>query len=329
MARVISMGEALIDFVALETGVTLEAAEAFKKAPGGAPANVAAALGRLGLTCAFCGQVGDDAFGRFLAHTLESMGVDTSLMRFSSEARTGLAFVALTPEGVPDFAFFRNPSADITFAPDQLDPHALRQAEVFHFGSITLLEEPVRTTTLKALALAREGGALVSYDPNYRPALCPSEAEAVELMRSVLPQVDLCKVSEEELKLLSQKDDLVSGAAELLETGPAVVLVTKGEKGAAVYTTSGITAAVEAFSVKVVDTTGCGDAFVAGVLYYVLVKQHCRTREALQRIQQQDWIQALTFANAVAALTAEQRGAMSALPSLDAVEAFLRTRESV
>jgi len=324
MLEAICMGEALIDFVALESGIKLSEAAEFKRAPGGAPANVAAALAKLGFDAAFLGQVGDDPFGRFLEQTLADAGVNTSLMAFSADTRTGLAFVSLTAEGVPDFIFFRNPSADITFRPEQLDLEVLSACQVFHFGSITLIEEPVRSTTLAALQRAVECGALISYDPNLRPALWSDLDRAREVMQSVLPDVDILKVSEEELHFLTGEKDLAQGAQLLLDQGPAVVLVTLGVEGSRAYALDDRQAYAPACKVAVVDTTGCGDAFVAGSLRFLMKERGCLDRDALFALRTADWEQCLLFANAVAGLTARERGAINALPRLADVRAFLQ-----
>ncbi len=162
MPEVVALGELLIDFVPTVSGVTLIEAPAFKKAPGGAPANVVAALARLGVSAGFIGKVGDDAFGRFLAQTLRDVGVETSALRFSSEARTALAFVSLRADGEREFMFYRHPSADMLLRPDAVDDDTIRTARVFHFGSISLIGEPSRSATLRAAAVARAAGLLIS-----------------------------------------------------------------------------------------------------------------------------------------------------------------------
>ncbi|MBC7870176.1 MAG: fructokinase, partial [Chitinophagaceae bacterium] len=168
---VVSMGELLIDFVALESGVSVGDVSGFQKAPGGAPANVAVAVARLGHDSAFLGQVGDDPFGHFLAEVLEAEGVDVHGLRFSPEARTALAFVSLGANGERSFSFYRNPSADMLYRPEDVALDVLDGAKIFHFGSITLIGEPSRSATLKAAQTARERGLIVSYDPNLRLAL--------------------------------------------------------------------------------------------------------------------------------------------------------------
>ena len=180
MPAVITLGELLIDFVSTRAGVSLEEAPAFEKAAGGAPANVAVGTARLGVTSAFLGKVGEDAFGRFLARTLKENGVDISGLCFSREARTMLAFVSLQASGERDFEFYRSPSADILYTPEEVHTALLQQARVFHFGSISLISEPSRSATLYAVETARQAGALISYDPNLRLNLWADEHAARE-----------------------------------------------------------------------------------------------------------------------------------------------------
>src|SRR5919106_6076226 len=171
MADVICLGEVLIDFVPTVTPTTLIDAPAFKKAPGGAPANVAVALMRLGRSSAFMGMTGDDPFGRFLEQTLAAAGVDTGPLRFTRDARTALAFVSLRADGEREFMFYRHPSADMLFTPGEVDEAAIRRAKLLHFGTISLISEPSRGATLHAIEVARDAGCLISCDPNLRLAL--------------------------------------------------------------------------------------------------------------------------------------------------------------
>jgi len=178
MPAVISHGEMLIDFVSTVNGVSLIEAPSFLKAPGGAPANVAVGLARLGVSAGFLGQVGDDAFGHFLAQTLRENNVDVSALRFSREARTMLAFVSLRVDGERDFMFYRQPSADVLYRPEDVDETYVRSAKVFHFGTISLILEPARSATLHAVKIAREAGLTISFDPNLRLNLWPDAKAA-------------------------------------------------------------------------------------------------------------------------------------------------------
>ena len=315
MPDIITLGELLIDFVPTVSGVSLIEAPAFKKAPGGAPANVAAGLAKLGVSCAFLGKVGEDAFGQFLKETLDNVGVNTEGLVFSKEARTALAFVSLRADGEREFMFYRHPSADMLYRPDEVAVDMIREAKVFHFGSISLISEPSRSATLAALDAAREAGRLVSYDPNLRLALWPDADAAKAGMLSVWEQAALIKVSEEELAFLSGEDDPAKAVEKLWHENLQLLVITRGKDGCT-YFTPDFHGTVPGFPVKPVDTTGAGDGFVAGLLRG-LVKQP----DALQSEAQ---LQALCrFANAVGALTTTQRGAIPALPTLSEIETFL------
>jgi fructokinase len=315
MLDLVCMGEALIDFLADRPGVPLTQAKVFTWAPGGAPANVAVAAAKLDLRSGFLGKVGNDPFGHFLRDTLQSCGVDTSCMLFCNEARTALAFVALPSPDNPQFIFYRNPSADMLLRPDELDREYLRNTQAFHFGSISLIAEPSRSATLEAAKVAKEAHALISFDPNYRPALWPPE-EARKRILTTLPLCDLLKLNEEEVRLLSGTSDLLHGARQLLKLGPAACLVTLGPEGS-LYVSNRSDGHVPSFRVKSVDATGCGDGFMAAAIKGVLQYGDVRT------LGPGDFEEILRFANAVGALTATKKGGIPALPTTGQVNAFL------
>src|SRR5919202_5121391 len=216
MPTVLCLGEALIDFVADVAGVSLVECPGFRKAPGGAPANVAVGLARLGVEAAFAGKVGDDPFGHFLRDTFAAAGVDTRPMLLSAESLTGLAFVSLMANDERDFLFYRNPSDDMLLRWDEVPESLFQGARIFHHGSITLISEPSRTATIVAAAHAREAGCLVSYDVNLRLPLWESEAAAREGIKDGLPGVDIVKVSEEEGEFLFDTRTPEESAAKLL-----------------------------------------------------------------------------------------------------------------
>ena len=212
---IITCGELLIDFVSTQHGVTLAEASTFKKAAGGAPANVAVGVAQLGYRAGFMGQVGDDEFGHFLASTLRNYGVDTGGLSFTSQARTALAFVSLLSNGEREFMFYRHPSADMFWRPEDVDPAYAAHTRIFHYGSISLISEPSRSATLTALNYAKGNGALLSYDPNLRPPLWPSLSAAQEGILHGWRYAEIIKVSEEELTFLSGKKDLEPAARSL------------------------------------------------------------------------------------------------------------------
>ncbi len=312
---IIALGELLIDFVPTASGVTLVEAPAFIKAPGGAPANVAVGLARLGVASGFVGQVGDDAFGHFLAQTLRENGVDVSALRFSTEARTALAFVSLRADGEREFMFYRHPSADMLYRPEDVDVAAIRAAKVFHFGSISLIGEPSRSATLHAVNAARTAGRLVSYDPNLRLNLWLDAAAARAGMRLGWPLAHVIKLSEEEVAFLGETNDLAKAACKLWHPELRLLVITRGATGCR-YVTGNFTGEAPGYRVPVVDTTGAGDGFVAGLLRGLLEHPEAYADATELRALCQ-------YANAVGALTTTKRGAIPALPTAAEVAAFL------
>jgi fructokinase len=312
MADVVCMGELLIDFVATESGVSVGEAAGFVKAAGGAPANVAVAVARLGLTSAFIGQVGRDPFGEHLAEVLLQNGVDTSGLKFTDKANTALAFVALGAGGERSFSFYRNPSADMLMTPDDVDFGVIDAGRAFHFGSVSMIAEPSRAATLAAAKHAAEAGKWVSYDPNLRLALWPSEEAAREGMMAGFEYATSVKISEDEL------DFLVNGDVyQLWKPYTRLVVVTHGGRGATAYTLGGFLH-VEGQGVEAVDTTGAGDAFTGGLLVQLLTAPDLDGMlEDASRMGD-----VLHFANTVGALTTTRKGAIPALPSREQVEAI-------
>jgi fructokinase len=315
--HVLALGELLIDFVPEQRGVTLAEARTFLKAPGGAPANVAVGVARLGVASGFVGKVGDDPFGRHLAEVLRDAGVDVSQVRFDGAARTALAFVSLTEEGERDFMFYRHPSADMLHRPDEIDDDAVRAASILHVGSISLIGESSARATRHAVRVARDAGVTVSYDPNLRLPLWPSEEAAAAAIRSLMPHADVVKVSDEEVRFLTGADD-VAAARTLWHDGWSLLLVTRGESGVDYLLPDG-DGSVPGFEVEIHDTTGAGDAFTAAVLAALARAPDLpRDRAALEA--------ALRRANAFAALTTTRPGAIPAMPTLERLEAFLAER---
>ncbi|XP_078433807.1 putative fructokinase-4 [Wolffia australiana] len=305
---VVSFGEMLIDFVPTVSGVSLAEAPGFLKAPGGAPANVAIAVSRLGGRSAFVGKLGDDEFGHMLAGILRENGVDGDGICFDAGARTALAFVTLRSDGEREFMFFRNPSADMLLTESELDLDLIRKAEIFHYGSISLISEPCRSAHLKAMEIAKGAGALLSYDPNLRLALWPSPEEARARIMSIWNKADIIKVSDVELQFLTGNDSVDDEVAlSLWHPSLTLLLVTLGEKGCKYYTKD-FRGTVESVTVKAVDTTGAGDAFIGSVLCKIAGDPSALQNESKLR-------EVLRFANACGAITTTKRGAIPALPT--------------
>lgn len=316
---VVCLGELLVDMFPAELGRSLVEVSAFRPKPGGAPANVAVAARRLGMRSAFIGKVGDEAFGHHLVHVLEQEGVDIRGVRYDKEARTPIAFIAMPDENSYEILFYRNPGSDMRLRPEELDRELLQRTRAFHFGSISLIHEPSRSATLEAARIARQNGALISLDVNYRPDLWSEEA-ARERVMITLPQVNLCKVNEGELALLTGTDDLDTGSKALLALGPDLCVVTLGPKGSYFRITAG-GEYVPPFRVQTVDATGCGDAFIAGLLYQLVRNGDWRRHLTLPSMRF-----CLHYANAVGALTALTQGVIPALPTADQVARFLAER---
>jgi fructokinase len=295
---------------------------AFRPKPGGAPANVAVAIRRLGKTSAFIGKVGDDAFGHHLAAVLAQEDVDVSGMRYDPEARTGMAFIAMPDENNYDILFYRNPGADMRLRADELDERLLRTAKAFHFGSISLIQEPSRGATLRALEIARQAGALISFDVNYRPDLW-SRDEARARVLDALPLTDLLKINEVETAILGGADAAGSTARlaqvtrSLLDMGPALCVVTLGPGGSFFQVAEG-GEHVPAFRVDTVDATGCGDAFIAALLCQLIASDGWRDQLTVPRMRE-----ILRYANAAGALTSLTQGVIPALPMGAQVKQFL------
>ncbi|GAU15492.1 hypothetical protein TSUD_45290 [Trifolium subterraneum] len=314
---VVCFGELLIDFVPTVGGVSLAEAPAFKKAPGGAPANVAVGISKLGGSSAFIGKVGADEFGYMLADILKQNKVDTSGMRYDSNARTALAFVTLRADGEREFLFFRNPSADMLLDKSELDRNLIEKAKIFHYGSISLIDEPCKSAHLAALRIAKDSGCILSYDPNLRLALWPSAEAARDGIMSIWELADVIKISEEEITFLTGGDDPYDDDVvlnKLFHPHIKLLIVTEGSEGCRYYTKNfkGRVAGVKA---KAVDTTGAGDAFVSGFLYNLASDPSILEDEEHLR-------KALYFANVCGAITVTERGAIPALPTKDAVLQF-------
>lgn len=313
MRDVVALGELLIDFT--PGGETDQGAALFVRNPGGAPANVAVMAAKLEDSAAFIGKVGKDAFGGFLRQTLADRGVDCSGLVTDEQVPTTLAFVQLDESGDRSFTFYRKPGADMMLTVGEVDRGLVDDCRVFHFGSVSLTDEPCRSATLETAVYARKKGKLISFDPNYRPFLWRSGEEACEQMKKGIRLADVLKVSEEEMTLITGEPDWETGSQKLLDMGPSLVLVTMGEKGGA-YRNRVCRGHLPAYDVEVADTTGAGDAFMGAVLHQLkelsAAKIASLDREVLEDV--------VDFANAAGSLTTTRGGAIPALPTLEEIE---------
>lgn len=310
MTDITAIGEILIDLT--QTGVNGAGVPTFAANPGGAPANAAVAASRLGAKTAFIGKVGQDGFGSYLRQVLEENGVDHTGLRTGGDVTT-MAIVSVDASGERDFRFVRG--ADCTLSPEEVSLKALNHTKILHFGSVSLTWGIARSATIFAARAARQAGALVSYDPNYRASLWKSRAEAEEWMRIPLPLADIIKLSDEELPLITGSGDLEEGSRILEEQGSSLVLVTLGGRGS-FCRWKGESFTVPGVSVTVADTNGAGDTFLGAVLSRLCL----RGEKPLEGLEAAELKDILDFANRAAALTCSRSGAIPAMPTLAELE---------
>ena len=308
MYDIVSLGELLIDFT--ESGLSPAGMRLFEQNAGGAVTNLLCAAAQCGAKTGYIGKVGADMHGAFLKQTLINAGVDIRGLIEAEDVFTTLAFVALQPNGERAFSFARKPGADTQLRSDEVDADMLTHTRVFHTGSLSLTQEPVRSATYEAIDRAKASGAIISYDPNYRASLWSSPDEAIRFMRSLIVTADIMKVSDEELPLLTGETDLEKAADALTDQGVKLVAITLGSKGAFVRM-HGENRLVPGFRSNVVDTTGAGDAFFGGFLYRYLT-----CGKTLKEVSLEDAADYARFGNATASLCVERRGGIPAMPAL-------------
>ena len=308
MFDIIAVGELLIDF----TPIKNEYGIFFKENPGGAPCNMLTMAQKLGSKTAFIGKVGKDQFGIQLGKVLKAQDIDISGLVYSEEYNTTLAFVHLDEGGDRSFSFYRNGCADVMLEKSEVDYTLLDKTRALHFGSLSFTNEPSRSTVLDIVEYARKKGKLISYDPNYRPALWASEAAAIKGMRTGLEYADIIKVSEEEAVLLTGEDDFYKAAERLYKDGIKLVCVTLGEKGSFYYHKNGH-GIVNGYKSKVVDTTGAGDSFFGATMHQIL------QRNGLNELTAQDLNEIFSFSNAAASICIENFGGIPSIPSKEDV----------
>ena len=312
MFDITTFGEILIDFTWQGTGGDGQAL--FAQNPGGAPANVAVAASRLGARTAFLGKAGNDMHGEFLKSVLQKEHVDTQGMILDAKYFTTLAFVNVSQSGERTFSFARKPGADTQIEKEEIDVDILDRTHIFHVGSLSLTDQPARDTTFYAVKRAKTKGSIISYDPNYRASLWENESVAVKQMRSLIPYVDVMKISDEETHLLTAYKSPQEAAKALYEKGVKIAAVTLGSEGAYIYCKDG-GRKVAGFPSVVADTNGAGDSFWGGFLYQL--NESGKLPEELSLDELEEFAR---FGNAVASLCVEGKGAIPAMPDLQAVE---------
>jgi fructokinase len=311
------VGEVIVDFVSTKAGATLSQTPGFLKHAGGAAANVAVGLSKLGVRTSFLGKVGRDPFGEFLKRELGKHGVETAGLRTDHEHRTRLAFVSRTTSGEREFAFWEERPADECLERGDIDFRRISRSGIVHLGSFPLLREPARSTILEIARKAAHTGMIISFDPNIRLNLWGSHREAKRVLLGMVRQSSILRLTDAEAKYLTGIRNTRGAARKLLGLGPDLVVITAGRKGCYAFTRKASVFA-PGFKVRAVDTTGCGDSFLAALLFGIL-----RNRNGIGELPAPDLKSICRFANAAGALTATRFGVISALPTRSQVNALL------
>ena len=311
---VVALGELLIDFTM--NGQSGQGNNLFEACPGGAPCNVLSLLNRMGKKTAFVGKVGEDQFGKLLKETIAEAGIDASNLKMDKEVNTTLAFVHTFPDGDREFSFYRNPGADMMLAEEDIDPAFIGQAEIFHFGTLSMTYDGVRAATKKAVHAAKDSGCLISFDPNLRPPLWSSLELAKAQMEYGFGVCDILKISDNEIQFVSGKEDYDEGIAYLQEKYQIpLILLTMGKDGSRAYY-KGMRVERPGFSVKTIETTGAGDTFCGSSLNYIL-------EHDFENLTEEELGEMLTFANAAAAIVTTRKGAIRAMPAREEVRELI------
>lgn len=303
---VVALGELLIDFT--ENGTSGQGNPVFEANPGGAPCNVLAMLKRLGHQTGFIGKVGQDMFGLQLEHALKEVGISTEGLVKDKTIHTTLAFVHTLEGGDRDFSFYRNPGADMMLAESELNISMLKGCRMFHFGSLSMTDEVCRRATKKAIEIAKENGAVISFDPNLREPLWESLDAAREQIDYGMSQCDILKISDNEIEWFTGEQDYDRGVAYLQSRYNArLILVSMGKEGSRAYMNGTRVQVAPFLQEHTIETTGAGDTFCACVLHYVL-------EQGFRDYSEKELRELLTFANAAASLITTRKGALRVMP---------------
>ena len=313
---VTALGELLIDFT--ENGNSSQGNPLMEANPGGAPCNVLAMLERLGKKTAFIGKVGKDMFGTQLKTAVEEVGIDTRNLIMDENCHTTLAFVHTYPDGDRDFSFYRNPGADMMLTEEEIPEELILETRIFHFGTLSMTHEKVRRATKKAVAIAKQAGAIISFDPNIREPLWNSMDEAREQVLYGLGQCHILKISDNEVEFLFGTTDYDEGARLIREKYQIpLVLITLGKDGRRAYYKD-LRVEVPGFVQEhTIETTGAGDTFCANSLNYIL-------EHGMEELTEENLKELLTFANAAASLITTRKGALRVMPTREEIKNFIQ-----
>ena len=315
MYDVVALGELLVDFI--QNGSSAKGNPIFEANPGGAPCNVLAMLSRLGYQTAFIGKVGEDYFGRMLGKTVRETGISDEGLLYDQNVNTTLALVHTLPDGDRDFSFYRKPGADIMLTDGEVNRKLIDECRVFHFGSLSLTDEPAATATKAAVTYAKNAGKLISFDPNLREPLWENEGQAKEAIWYGIGECDVLKIADNEIKWLTVKEDYDECVQMIKErSNVKLVNVTLGNEGSLAYYRDQKIYGRPFLSDRTIDTTGAGDTFCACVISFLL-------EHGLDVLEQEDLDRMLSFANAAASIVTTRKGAIRSMPGREEVNALL------
>lgn len=313
---VVALGELLIDFT--ENGLSEQGNPLLEANPGGAPCNVLSMLQKLGDKTAFIGKVGNDGFGHLLTKAVQEQGIDTTGLVYDNDVHTTLALVLKKENGDRDFAFYRNPGADMNLKEEEVNESLIASSSIFHFGTLSLTDESVKKTTQKAVKAAKENGLTITFDPNLREPLWKSLEEAHEQVAWGLQQADVVKISDNEITWFTGMDNYDEGIAFLQKEYPNLKLICLsmgGDGSKAVY--RDVHVAYPAFLQEAtIETTGAGDTFCACMIHTVL-------ENGIDHLDEEKLKEMLKFANAAASLVTTKKGALRVMPTKEEVETFI------
>ncbi|MBR4446533.1 MAG: carbohydrate kinase [Solobacterium sp.] len=316
---VVALGELLIDFT--ENGMSEQGNPLLEANPGGAPCNVLSMLTRYGRKVAFIGKVGNDGFGNLLEQAIVEQGISAEGLKKDNDVHTTLSLVLKKPNGDRDFAFYRKPGADVNLKPEEIDPALIENSRLFHFGTLSLTDEPAISATYRAIEIAEKAGLIRSFDPNLREPLWPSLDEAWKAVDWGMQHTDILKISDNEIQWFTGKEDFDEGIKVLQDKYPNLKLIclSMGPDGSRAYW-NGLRVEVPAFlQEKTIETTGAGDTFCASMIHHTL-------KYGLDGFDEDKLKEMLTMGNASASIVTTRKGALRVMPQIEEVKAFIAER---
>lgn len=308
---VTALGELLIDFI--QNGESTQGNPLFEANPGGAPCNVLAMLTKLGYNTSFIGKVGNDSFGSQLKDAVTDVGINAEYLYMDDEVHTTLALVHTFPDGDRDFSFYRNPGADMMLTENEIPEDVIKNSRIFHFGTLSMTHEGVRSATKKAVGIAKDADVIISFDPNLRPPLWKTLDEAREQVLYGLGQCDILKISDNEIQWLSGETDYTRGVEWInRQFNIPLILVSMGKEGSRAYYKGDMVEAAPFIQENTIETTGAGDTFCGCILHYIL-------GHGLDALSKEELKEMLTFANSAASLVTTRKGALKVMPSREEI----------